>query len=841
MSSPPSLTAPTCADAPNSDAHARSSQLRHGSKASPLADTYSSGSQDTSGYKFLHAFLCVCVMIDNVCIFDEMAHNDHDARGTAGRPVSQQLSEEASQACSIQARSNISPSMETFRSASRSRAHTTPHGSFVDRKSHLKSLSLNLGHDDSSEYICDNQRGPHYEQPRYSPGLNQYLFLTETLRSGGTYHREDGTSSSSSFIGQLHTPESNDSEEVLVESALNPAGQDVQAPKDSGTNASDMKSDPDSTFSCDQNCDEDTKRQLQEGEGEHDDRDCDMDDLTTDESEDDNELVAQSEGYEALVIQAVGGDLDLAARLIPQLHAMWYQERSAVLGPWQSGFTQHGPGAGNGHVGSAAMHIFSAGNSGSNKSGNGDSNEQQDNQDHGQDEQQQDGNDDDRSGGPKKRARSISNEQQHFACHFHKKDPEKYNAFHSSEQGGKAPYRTCAGPGFTSIRRLRDHFERAHLGVQCERCSHIFEGSPDQRVADLNTHRREGCGKNLASVNEGVTDLQWNHIKAKTRGKKPGGKSAPIAEVQKWNEIWRVLFPGDQCPSPWFTSTSAADFSLSSVELQTSEYRKCYREATLDAHRTTAGLAQVNPEDVAVKGFKLWHTKVLAERGLSQLPIRNPVILSSYPTVTSHNNETGSQSTVPPELPPLEPTIPLSYPRASGSGPIFSSQQAEQMIPDDENYHARSSSAPEIAPMYPEFQYNIQQTRRHPDFIFPDSTFDFQDVPPDSFTQANFLPTAASFGASNFGQSSEHLAKIHPITAKSSPYDNRQLQNHPLASNATHNHAYISNSMPGMGHHSQMDGPNSKFTQQHANLQKNKQNDRYQPWPNNSDQYGNVQ
>lgn len=154
------------------------------------------------------------VMFDTVCIPEEMAHNEQDTTGTAGRPASQQLSDEASQACSIQARANVSPSMDTFGSASRSRAHTTPHESLFDRKSRMKSLSLNLGHDESSEYIFDNQRVPHSQQPRYSPGVDQFLALTEPPISR-KYHREDRSSSSSPFTGQPHTPESSGSRNSL--------------------------------------------------------------------------------------------------------------------------------------------------------------------------------------------------------------------------------------------------------------------------------------------------------------------------------------------------------------------------------------------------------------------------------------------------------------------------------------------------------------------------------------------------------------------------------------------------------------------------------------------------
>ncbi|KAF8854410.1 hypothetical protein BDZ45DRAFT_728818 [Acephala macrosclerotiorum] len=769
-----------------------------------------------------------------------MAQNDKDATEASGRPLSQQVSEtDGTHPCSRQARSNISPSIEAFRSSSRPRSHTTPHESIIDRKTHSKSLSHNVGHDDSCEYIFDSQQVQHSQRPRYSPGLEEYLGPTEIPESGRTDRTDDGTSSSSSLTGQPHTPESSHSVDSFAGQVLNPRTQDRRAPKHTITNASAMKSDPDSTVSCNQKAE---ARQQYQQEDEDENNESDSDDSSAVDESDDEELVPQSESYEALVIQAVGGNFDLAARLIPQLHNLWYQERSAVLGAWQPSSTQRGSSAGNGHVGSSTMHIFAAGNSGSKKGGNKASNEQQDNQDHGQDEHEEDSDDDDEIGRPKKKAGSISHEKQLLACHFHKRYPERYNAFHTSENCGKFQYRTCAGPGFTTVRRLRAHFKQTHLHVQCGRCSQLFQGTPSKRVADLNAHQLQGCSEKLPLVNEGVTLLHWAQIEDKTSGKKGGGKGVDTSEVQKWNEIWGILFPGQQLPSPWFDSTPAADFSLSSLRLQTSEYEKCY-DAALVVHIAEVGPSHVNHKHVAAEAFQSWHTKVLAERKLTQLPIRNVVAPSNHTNTTDYCNDFNVPSTFTAMVPPLGQTRSVSFPQSSGLKPIYSSQQDQKMMPSDENCHCRSNSAPEIAPVHPKFQCNVQGAMYFPDPMFPDLAFGLQDPLPDSSTLAGFM-TTANLNVSNPGQHPQHMAQTHPMSFETLTYDNGQPHYPPVESSLTDIDAYPSNSMASMSHTPSVYDPNTIFAQQqHNHLQKNYPHNGSQTWPKfkGTSQYVNGQ
>lgn len=89
----------------------------------------------------------------------------------------------------------------------------------------------------------------------------------------------------------------------------------------------------------------------------------------------------------------------------------------------------------------------------------------------------------------------------------------------------------------------REHLKRVHTPAQCDRCYYIAGSS-----AELVDHRRlpEPCQKKSESLKEGISNAQWDEIDKKTHKKK--GKGA-FSDVEKWNEIWRVLF-SDSVPMP---------------------------------------------------------------------------------------------------------------------------------------------------------------------------------------------------------------------------------------------------------------------------------------------------
>jgi len=78
----------------------------------------------------------------------------------------------------------------------------------------------------------------------------------------------------------------------------------------------------------------------------------------------------------------------------------------------------------------------------------------------------------------------------------------------------------------------------------------IFKVKANDRAAavlELERHRQlnEGCPRNSPDMKEGMSEAQWANMSEKRSNKK--GKSSiaeePKSEVEKWMEMWRVLFP----------------------------------------------------------------------------------------------------------------------------------------------------------------------------------------------------------------------------------------------------------------------------------------------------------
>jgi hypothetical protein len=98
----------------------------------------------------------------------------------------------------------------------------------------------------------------------------------------------------------------------------------------------------------------------------------------------------------------------------------------------------------------------------------------------------------------------------------------------------------------------REHLKRVHTHVQCTRCGAVFDGSEDAlRAKRLEEHQRlpVPCQLNTEIIKEGISDRQWADLH-KQASKKGKGNSCPLPKtsVEKWNEIWAVLFPGFPLP-----------------------------------------------------------------------------------------------------------------------------------------------------------------------------------------------------------------------------------------------------------------------------------------------------
>jgi len=174
--------------------------------------------------------------------------------------------------------------------------------------------------------------------------------------------------------------------------------------------------------------------------------DHDMDDEESDiESEEDyveERWRSTEEAFEASVVRATGNNLELAARLIPQLYEIFQQEQSPVIGFWETCYRERGgpsyvPGSGT-QGGDQPLGGYSGQDTNTWKR-----QKRADEDDRG-DYRNNQGGDRDRDGNRKNTndTDAESKTTLHLACPFNKRQPKIYNRFHGSPEG-KGEYNIC--------------------------------------------------------------------------------------------------------------------------------------------------------------------------------------------------------------------------------------------------------------------------------------------------------------------------------------------------------------------------------------------------------------
>ncbi|KAI8628546.1 hypothetical protein F5Y19DRAFT_438230 [Xylariaceae sp. FL1651] len=108
--------------------------------------------------------------------------------------------------------------------------------------------------------------------------------------------------------------------------------------------------------------------------------------------------------------------------------------------------------------------------------------------------------------------------------------------------------RSCMGPGWDSVSRVKEHLIRCHMQPknQCNRCHQAFDSA-----ASLVAHQRtlESCELQEAhspQPPQTITEDQAIHLRH--RGKRQSDANAE----DKWQSMYSILFPdGDHVPSPY--------------------------------------------------------------------------------------------------------------------------------------------------------------------------------------------------------------------------------------------------------------------------------------------------
>ncbi|KAH6970734.1 hypothetical protein BKA56DRAFT_596823 [Ilyonectria sp. MPI-CAGE-AT-0026] len=170
---------------------------------------------------------------------------------------------------------------------------------------------------------------------------------------------------------------------------------------------------------------------------------------------------------------------------------------------------------------------------------------------------------------PHSQPHAVDEEQQRLACPFFKKEPDKYRQ-----------RRTCSGPGWNTVHRVKEHVYRSHaLPIACPICHETFE---NDRLKDDHLKRPERCEFREQPPIEGMDTTQ----KEQLRTRKQSHKSK--TEAEKWNDMYLILFPRADpisLPSPYYqyTSTGADDTKGSDSEF--TRYEQFLREPPVHVRR----------------------------------------------------------------------------------------------------------------------------------------------------------------------------------------------------------------------------------------------------------------
>ena len=118
-----------------------------------------------------------------------------------------------------------------------------------------------------------------------------------------------------------------------------------------------------------------------------------------------------------------------------------------------------------------------------------------------------------------------------LACPFHKYDPDKYGP--NSISGTK--FRSCIGPGFPSVARLKQHLKRTHRApIQCQRC---WITMPDLQAMARHANEENRC-ESADPQPEGIDHEKWSLITS--------------SHGATWTKIYEIIFPGAPVPSPYY-------------------------------------------------------------------------------------------------------------------------------------------------------------------------------------------------------------------------------------------------------------------------------------------------
>ncbi|KAH9227837.1 hypothetical protein K456DRAFT_1847808 [Colletotrichum gloeosporioides 23] len=153
----------------------------------------------------------------------------------------------------------------------------------------------------------------------------------------------------------------------------------------------------------------------------------------------------------------------------------------------------------------------------------------------GEEPDQSDNEDDDAHNHAQKK-RTKTGDGRKFACPFFKFDQERYQS-----------QRTCCGPGWDEIHRLKEHLYRNHLLITCTRCFGHFKSEKllqkHQRTKDECVWQEESSC--IIDAGAGIDSVKEKQLRARSKEED---------DVDKWYEVYHILFPckiaAEDLPTP---------------------------------------------------------------------------------------------------------------------------------------------------------------------------------------------------------------------------------------------------------------------------------------------------
>ncbi|KAL5113653.1 hypothetical protein ACEQ8H_008468 [Pleosporales sp. CAS-2024a] len=219
-----------------------------------------------------------------------------------------------------------------------------------------------------------------------------------------------------------------------------------------------------------------------------------------------------------------------------------------------------------------------------------------------------------------------------FACPFYKHDPNRFRN-----------RRTCPGPGWPTVHRMKEHLYRAHAqSIYCPRCYATFDAD-----TDLCKHLRSTqCSVSAPQPVEGIDRATLQVLR----------KRSPTfrLEEDKWRDAYHVLFPSveeEDIPSPFYNVDDAP--SEESRRFRRELLRRIQQELVTTADRLphlveyqllqqVAGIIRRCEEDMLNSSFDGSH-------------LTAPILLDT-------SRRPSDFSIVPSEGSLLEPTVPSVQP-----------------------------------------------------------------------------------------------------------------------------------------------------------------------------------